>query len=115
MAKMYDDPKDELLNPGHAEPDDDEMDLDSLMSGDIAGGEEEDLFPEDPLEQALASAGFENLDPEKLARVKAILTEKAAPAAGGKPGMPPAPGGAPAKPSPVGGAVPAGLPAGMGR
>jgi len=79
-----------------------EDDIDSLMGEDIAGGEEEPLFDETPLEMALKEAGI-NVTPEKLSRIQAILSE---PEKGKE-----KPGSATAPTPPVGGMVPEKMPA----
>jgi hypothetical protein len=78
-------------------------DIDSIMSEPIEGEEEEGMFgKEDPLEEALSSAGF-NVTPDILEQVRALVSKPA-----GKPeaGAPPLAG----KPeAPMGGAVPSGM------
>jgi hypothetical protein len=76
------------------------------MGSDVTGKEDDALFEENPLESALADAGFDKVSPEKIARIHAILSEpeKGAPGAA-KPGAP-AGAGTP----PVGGMVPKGMP-----
>lgn len=79
-------------------------DIDSIMREPIEGDDEEEgLFgKEDPLESALAQAGFK-VAPDVLEQVRALVSKPAKPMKPELPGKPEA--GAPA----VGGAVPAGM------
>jgi hypothetical protein len=72
---MIDDPADEMAGSTAAEPDGDESYIDGIMGQDMMGGEG-DMGAQDPLAEALTTAGFE-VDPDKLAQIQAILTAPA--------------------------------------
>ncbi len=108
---MFDDPRDEMTQPPHAEPEGDESYIDDIMGKDLEGGDEDLFGKESPLESALVDAGFK-VTPDQLSQIEAILAKPPAkPEA--QPGKPPLgglakPPSAPVKP-PMGGAVPAGM------
>lgn len=81
MPGMFDDPKDEMPKAPKMESEGDGSYIDDIMGEDIEGGEEgESPFgKEDPLEEALVSAGFK-LDPAALEQVRAIVEKAKAPA-----------------------------------
>jgi len=107
---MFDDPKDEMTKGPHGEPEGDEFDIEGIMGQPLEGDDTEDPLKGDPLEEALASAGFK-VSPEVLDQIKALVSKpsakpplggKEAPGAAGEPPM----GG---KPPMGGGAVPSGM------
>jgi len=77
---MYDDPTDEMMKGPHAEPDEDESYIDDVM-GENLEDDDEELFNESPLEQALKDAGY-NVTPDQVSQIEGILK-----GGGGKPPM----------------------------
>ena len=96
---------DDIGQPAHGEPDFDDEEIDGIMGQDMmspsAEGSEDILGGGNPLESALADAGFPGVTPEQLTQIEAILKPVGAP----KAPMAPAVGGAPA----IGGAGPASM------
>jgi hypothetical protein len=88
---------DDIGQPPHGEPDMDDEEIDGIMGQDMMNpgeeGSEDVLGAGNPLESALAEAGFPGVTPEQLTQIEAILKPVGAPKAPiGKPA--PAIGGA---------------------